>query len=70
VTLGRRREPFLGIISMDLSAVACSAKVQPGQAAQWLGPGVDLWELARLAESVPYELLTSVGARVERIYGA
>ncbi len=70
VTLGRRREPFLGIISMDLSAVACSGRVQSGQAAQWLGPGVDLWELARLAESVPYELLTSVGARVERIYGA
>lgn len=67
--LRSRDETFRGIISMDLSAVSCGADVVPGDTATLLGPGVDIWEQSKLAGTVPYELLTSLGTRVERIHG-
>jgi alanine racemase len=61
---------FAGIISMDLSAVelpeGCQARV--GDYVRVLGPGIEPWAQARLAGTVPYELLTSVSGRVQRMY--
>ncbi len=59
---------FLGIISMDLSAVECTPRTQPGDWVEILGPRVDCWSQARAAQTIPYELLTSVSSRVERLY--
>lgn len=64
----QERYPVIGIVSMDLSAAICPAKTKVGDWAQFLGPGVDIWEQARAAGTLPYELLTSVAPRVERIY--
>ena len=65
-----RRERFVGIVSMDLAAVTCSERTQPGDWVEWMGPRIDPWKQARAAGTVPYELLTSVSAlpRVKRIY--
>lgn len=60
---------ILGVVSMDLSAVSCPSKVQVGDWVEFLGPHVDIWEQAHRAGTIPYELLTSVSSRVERIYG-
>jgi alanine racemase len=68
VLFGGERHSFIGIISMDLSAATCPASTRPGDWAQILGPGIDPWIQAKAASTIPYELLTSVGARVERVY--
>jgi alanine racemase len=62
---------FAGIISMDLSAVELpeGAQAKVGDYVRVLGPGIEPWAQSRLAGTVPYELLTSVSGRVQRIYG-
>lgn len=57
---------FLGIVSMDLSAVRCTPKARVGDWVELLGPHVDPWEQARAAGTIPYELLTSLSGRVQR----
>jgi alanine racemase len=51
---------------MDLSAVECGEDVRVGDRAEILGPQVDIWAQARAAQTIPYELLTSLAARVSR----
>jgi len=68
VFLNGKYEPVIGIVSMDLCAVSCSAKTKVGDWAEILGPNIDPWVQARAAESIPYELLTSVSSRVDRRY--
>ena len=69
VSLDLKEERFLGIVSMDLSGISCTSQTRVGDWAQILGPQVDIWAQAKAAGTIPYELLTSVGSRVQRIYG-
>jgi alanine racemase len=62
------RHPIIGIVSMDLCAVSCPDGTRPGDWARILGEGIDPWEQAKAAGTLPYELLTSVTSRVERVY--
>jgi alanine racemase len=69
--LGGAPTRFLGIVSMDLSAVAvvgAGAATRIGDQAEILGPHVDIWAQARAANTIPYELLTSLSDRVQRMY--
>lgn len=66
VLLGGKLRRFLGIVSMDLSAVECDASTQVGEWAEFLGPSLDPWTQAQAAGTIPYELLTSVSRRVRR----
>ena len=66
--LGGRKERLLGRVSMDLSAALCSKSVKAGEYAEILGPGIDIWEQSEVAQTIPYELLTSVSGRVQKIY--
>jgi len=66
VTRGRSR--WVGAISMDLSAVIAPAGVRVGDRAQVFGAQIDPWVQAEAAGTIPYEILTSLGARVQRIY--
>ena len=64
--------PYAGRISMDLAAVDVS-HIPPeglarGQRAEVMGPHVSVDELARWAGTIPYEILTSLGARFTRLY--
>jgi alanine racemase len=68
VWLGGRANRFAGTISMDLSSVECPTQTKPGDWAEILGPHVDIWEQSENAQTVPYELLTSVSSRVQREY--
>ncbi len=63
-----RAERVVGRVSMDLSAVSCPAETEPGDWVEFIGPRVDPWAQANVAGTIPYELLTSVTARVHRIY--
>ena len=68
------RRPVRGRISMDQIVVDISRppEVRPGDAAVLIGADGDdaitVEELARLAETIPYDILTGIGNRVERVY--
>ena len=59
---------FLGVVSMDLCAVQCRAETQVGAWAEILGPHTDPWVQAQAAGTIPYELFTSLTARIKRVY--
>lgn len=67
VILDGAKAPFIGNISMDLSAVRCSARTRVGDWAEILGPEMDPWLQAQAAGTIPYELLTSISSRVKRV---
>lgn len=69
VMLGGRRGRFLGRVSMDLCAVECGEGTQVGEWAEFFGNEIDPWVQAEAAGTIPYELLTSLSSRVQRIYG-
>ena len=64
--------PYVGRISMDLSAVDVSAipaqSLERGMRAEVMGPHVGVDELARWASTISYEILTSLGPRFTRLY--
>jgi alanine racemase len=66
VLLGGKLRRFLGVVSMDLSAVECDASVCVGDWARILGDGLDPWTQAAAAGTIPYELLTSISRRVRK----
>ncbi len=79
VLIGTQRAPIVGRVSMDLTTVDVTdvqcrlgkEACQQGVYAVLLGPqgekSVDPWELARLCSTIPYEICTSITARVPRI---
>lgn len=68
VWINQKTGKFIGRISMDLSAITCPQSTQVGDWAEILGPHIDPWKQAELAQTIPYELLTSVSTRVQRKY--
>jgi alanine racemase len=70
---GGRRCPVVGRVSMDVATldVTAAAAVEPGDEVVVFGPGPEepsLLELADLAGTIPYELLTRISPRVRRIF--
>ncbi len=43
-------------------------ETQVGDMVELLGPNVEPWSQAKVAGTIPYELMTSVSRRVERSY--
>jgi alanine racemase len=75
VIVGGEYAPVVGRVSMDLTIVDVShiRGVAVGDEVVLIGPGgggksVDAVELARLCESVPYEILCGLSQRVPRVY--
>ncbi|MCB1037417.1 MAG: hypothetical protein KDD47_26540, partial [Acidobacteria bacterium] len=68
------RCPVVGRVSMDVTSLDVTAlgrKVAPGDEVTVFGPGPEdppLNELADLAGTIPYELLTRLSGRVRRIF--
>ena len=63
------RIPILGRVSMDLTHVdATDVAVQRGDWVEFFGPTVGVDEVAAWADTIAYEVLTGIGARVERRY--
>jgi alanine racemase len=67
-----RRVPVVGRVSMDLICVDVTAlgrdEVAIGDWATLVGEGIAIDELATLAGTISYEILTSLGSRPERVY--
>ncbi|KAB0680655.1 alanine racemase [Aureimonas leprariae] len=67
-----RAVPILGRISMDLTLLDVTdlpdGAVKPGDRAEFFGPNVSIDRVALGAGTIPYELLTGLGARVARVW--
>ena len=63
------RMPIVGNISMDSTQIDCSnqPKLQEGDYVQFVGDAVPIDEVARLADTISYEILTNFGSRFERV---
>jgi alanine racemase len=69
VSIEGRNYPIVGRVTMDhLMADIGDHSVVPGAVATLFGEGISLDEQARLAETISYEILTSIGSRVVRHY--
>jgi alanine racemase len=67
-----KRVPIVGRVSMDLVTLditdIVSAGVKVGTQVEFLGDTISLEELASAANTASYEILTSLGSRLERRY--
>jgi alanine racemase len=70
VILHGKRAPVVGTVCMDMFMVDVSdiPAVQVGDAAIIFGAELPLTELAQLAGTIPYEIMTGISQRVKRIY--
>jgi alanine racemase len=72
VAIGGQKAPIVGRVSMDLITVDVSGieqpPVKPGTLADVVGGDIDLDELASLAGTVGYELMTGLGRGLPRLY--
>jgi alanine racemase len=66
--LGGGKRPILGRVSMDLIIIDVTgcAEAQPGAMVEFLGPNVALDDLAALAGTAPYEILTTFAGTVRK----
>ncbi len=62
--------PLLGRVAMDMTMVDVSSirDVRPGDEVTLFGPGLPVEEIATLAGTINYEIVTGIGARVPRVY--
>ncbi len=63
------KAPLVGNISMDMCAIDVTGiPASPGDEVIIFGVNPSVVDMARLLETIPYEVLTSISARVKRIY--
>lgn len=62
--------PVVGKVCMDMTMIDITSipGVKEGDPVLLFGPGLPVAELARWANSIPYEILTGISERVKRIY--
>ena len=68
VELNGDQVPVVGRVTMDLMMVAVQGPVAIGDVATVFGGSVSLDQQALAAGTIPYELLTSLGQRLPRLY--
>lgn len=66
--LGGAKRPILGRVSMDLIIIDVTgcAEAQPGAMVEFLGPNAPLDDIAALAKTAPYEILTTFAGTVRK----
>ena len=62
------RAPVLGRVTMDMTMVAVPAETRLGEVATIFGGGISLDDHAMALQTNSYEVLTSIGPRVPRVY--
>ena len=65
-----RRVPLIGRVSMDQVTADVSGipEARPGDRATLIGDGITADEVAEWSRTNAYEVLTSIGRRVQRVY--
>lgn len=68
VFINNKRAKTVGNICMDLMMVdVTNIKCNVGDLVELFGPNITIRELARVSDTIPYEILTNISPRVERI---
>jgi alanine racemase len=63
------RVPIIGHVCMDMCmADVTGINAQTGDEAEIFGENITIEEIARLCETIPYEILTSIPRRVKRVF--
>lgn len=62
--------PMLGRVTMDqiMADVTHAPSVRPGDEVELIGPHIPVTEIAALADTIPWEILTGLGPRLPRVY--
>jgi alanine racemase len=62
--------PVVGDICMDMTMIDITdiPGVQEGDDVEVFGSNLPIEQVANWAETIPYEILTSIGQRVKRVY--
>jgi alanine racemase len=62
--------PVVGDVCMDMTMIDITdiAGVQEGDDVEVFGSNLPIEQVANWAETIPYEILTSIGQRVKRVY--
>jgi len=69
VFINGQRAPVIGNVCMDMTFIDVSqVSCKVGDEVELFGPNISLQELAEAADTIDYEILTSVSARVAREY--
>lgn len=69
VYINGHRCPTVGNICMDACMIdVTDVKCEVGDTVEIFGPNIPAAELASILDTIPYEVLTSVSARVKRVY--
>ena len=68
--LAGHRASIIGDICMDMTMIDITGipQVKVGDQVEVFGPNLPIEQLASWAETIPYEILTSIGQRVKRVY--
>ena len=73
VMVGGYRVPLFGTVSMDMITIDLSDvpenAVEVGAWVEIFGANVPVEQVSEQAGTIPYEILTGIGPRVERVYG-
>ncbi|MBF2759151.1 MAG: alanine racemase [Ectothiorhodospiraceae bacterium AqS1] len=72
VSIAGHRAPLFGAVSMDMTTIDLTSvpesAARPGAQVELFGADPSIAEVAQQAGTIPYEILTGIGPRVERIY--
>jgi alanine racemase len=69
VFINGKRCPTIGNVCMDMCFVdVTDVDCKPGDEVELFGPNITVEELAEKAQTITYEILTSIAGRVNRIY--
>jgi alanine racemase len=69
VKIGEKKAPTIGNICMDMTMVDVTGlDVQEGEEVILFGENPSIIDLARWANTIPYEILTNIGQRVKRVF--
>ena len=68
--LAGHRASIIGDICMDMTMIDITGipQAKVGDQVEVFGPNLPIEQLAGWAETIPYEILTSIGQRVQRVY--
>jgi alanine racemase len=69
VYVNDKRVPIIGNVCMDMIFIdVTNVQCKVGDEVELFGPNISIQELAKAANTIDYEILTSIGARVAREY--
>ena len=72
--IGGHYAPVIGRISMDLITIDLTdvpeKHANPGQRVELMGDNITIDDIARWADTIPYEVITRLGSRYARIYSS